>query len=131
MPEQPEIGTYSDGSFKGLAVGVPDTEFSVKFVQGMANRMSASYFKYGSIQANFPSARAVEQIKARLQKYLDTGNTEFLMDAANFAMIEYMHPHQPDAHFRATDSAETKEMSDPRGHQVNKIRDRLYSREGG
>jgi len=113
------------------ADGVPETEFSVPFVQGMMNRMAASYYKYGSVQANFPSARAVEQVRARLQKYLDTGNTEFLMDAANFAMIEYLYPYRPDAHFRATDSAETKEMSDPRGHQVNKIRDRLYHREGG
>ena len=47
---------------------------------------------------------AVRSLLARLDKYAQTGNTEYLMDAANFAMIEFMHPKHPDAHFEATDS---------------------------
>lgn len=31
------------------------------------------------------------------------GNTEYLVDAANFLMIEFMHPAHPKAHYRATD----------------------------
>ena len=38
---------------------------------------------------------AIGNIKKRLAKYLETGNTEFLADIANFAMIEYMYPSLP------------------------------------
>lgn len=39
----------------------------------------------------------------RLRKYAETGNTEFLVDAANFAMIEFMLPSHPNAFFEGTD----------------------------
>jgi len=39
----------------------------------------------------------------RMRKYAETGNTEWLIDAANFAMIEFMHPRHPHAHFTGTD----------------------------
>jgi len=32
------------------------------------------------------------------------GNVEYLVDAANFAMIEFMHPAHPSAYFKATDA---------------------------
>lgn len=38
---------------------------------------------------------ALKNIELRLQKYKDTGNTEFLVDIANFAMLEFMHPSIP------------------------------------
>ena len=37
---------------------------------------------------------AIENLKIRLQKYLDTGNTEYLADVANFAMLEFMKPKE-------------------------------------
>lgn len=36
-----------------------------------------------------------------------TGNTEYLLDAGNYAMFEYMYPQHEKAHFRATDSSES------------------------
>lgn len=42
---------------------------------------------------------AIKNIELRLQKYKDTGNTEFLVDIANFAMLEFMHPSIPGAKF--------------------------------
>jgi hypothetical protein len=50
---------------------------------------------------------ALESLQKRIDKYIETGNTEFLMDAANFAMIEFMFPSHPSAHFRPTDSNES------------------------
>lgn len=45
---------------------------------------------------------ALKNIELRLQKYKDTGNTEFLVDIANFAMLEFMHPSIPGAKFTPT-----------------------------
>jgi hypothetical protein len=91
-----------------LANGVPSSEFSEKFAQGMADRMAVSFFKYGYVAEAYPKrVDAIASLKERLRKYEQTGNTEWLMDVANFAMIEYMHPRHEKAHFRATDSKES------------------------
>jgi hypothetical protein len=83
---------------------VPDTEFSEEFVKGMRNRMAVSYYKYGPVTDAYPhKVDAIASLTQRLRKYADTGNTEWLMDAANFAMIEFMHPRHPSAHFTGTD----------------------------
>lgn len=88
--------------------GVPDSEFSVEFAQGMLDRMSMSYFKYGLVSEAYPSKiDAIKSLHQRLNKYAETGNTEWLMDAANFAMIEYMYPKHDKAHWKATDTHES------------------------
>lgn len=87
------------------AGGVPVSEVSQPFLQGMADRMGVSFFKYGAVAEAYPSrVDAIASLRKRLEKYEQTGNTEWLMDVANFAMIEFMHPKHPDAHFQATDS---------------------------
>lgn len=84
---------------------VPTSEFSQEFMQGMVDRMSMSFFKYGLVADAYPArVDAIASLKTRLEKYDSTGNLEYLMDAANFAMIEFMRPRHPDAHFTATDS---------------------------
>jgi hypothetical protein len=86
----------------------PASEFSDKFVEGMRNRMAVSFHKYGAVKDAFPhKVDAVKSLKRYLDQYESTGNTEFLMDAANYAMIEFMLPSHARAHFRATDSAES------------------------
>lgn len=88
--------------------GVPETENSLLFHQGMVNRMGVSYFKYGKVALGFPECvDAIASLHDRLVKYAATGNAEWLIDAANFAMIEFMHPRHPRAHFEATDSDES------------------------
>jgi len=87
-----------------LAPGVPETEFSFRFVQGMANRMSVSYFKYGACPDAYPDkVDAVASLEARLRLYkeggtardgsvIPPGNPAYLVDVGNFAMIEYRYP---------------------------------------
>ncbi len=88
-----------------LMVGVPDSEFAEPFVQKMADRMSMSYFKYGLVSEAYPiKVDALASLKLRLALYEETGNKEHLIDAANYAMIEFMHPRHPQAHFVAEDS---------------------------
>jgi hypothetical protein len=88
--------------------GIPNTEFSPPFVQGMADRMAVSYCKYGAVAEAYPArVDAIASLKKRLDRYAEDGNTEWLMDVANFAMIEFMHPRHPQAHFKATDTYES------------------------
>lgn len=83
---------------------VPASEFSAEFVDYMRNRMEVSYHKYGAVKDAYPhKVDAVASLKDRLEKYAETGNTEWLVDAANFAMIEFMHPRHAHAHFQGTD----------------------------
>jgi rhamnogalacturonyl hydrolase YesR len=87
------------------SLGVPDTEVSRQFMDGMCNRMAMSFFKYGPVAAAYPhKVDAIESLRVRLAKYAETGNTEYLMDVANFAMIEFMHPKHESAFFHATDA---------------------------
>ena len=87
---------------------VPDSEVSQPFLQGMSDRMAMSYFKYGRVAEAYPRlVDAIASLKKRLALYEETGNTEWLMDVANFAMIEYMYPKHEKAHFKPTDSKES------------------------
>lgn len=91
-----------------VTLRIPDTEFSVPFVQGMADRMAVSNAKYGDVtDAAVKKLDPLANLMVRLAKYRETGNTEWLMDCGNCIMIEFMFPQHPNAHFRATDSRES------------------------
>lgn len=82
------------------------TEFSEKFVQGMRDRMVVSYYKYGPLADAYPhKISAITSLTDRLRKYAETKNTEYLIDAANFAMIEFMFPSVEGAFFEGTDDS--------------------------
>lgn len=84
------------------------TEVSEDFVKGMRDRMVMSFYKYGPVKDAYPhKVNAISSLTDRLRKYAATGNTEFLMDAANFAMIEFMHPQHEAAFYKPTDSDES------------------------
>jgi hypothetical protein len=72
----------------------------------MLNRMVVGYAKYGSWKVNRYEVDIWKNIETRWNKYRETGNTEFLIDLANFAMMEFSMPLHPDAHFKPTDSNE-------------------------
>ena len=81
------------------------SEYSVVFLQGMLDRMAVSEHKYGLVSDAYPHKfSALDSLNQRLDRYIETGNTEFLIDAANFAMIEFMLPSAKGAHFEPTDS---------------------------
>jgi hypothetical protein len=84
------------------------SEFSQDFVDKMQARMMMSYYKYGPVKDAYPhKVSALESLRQRLERYEETGNTEWLVDVGNFAMIEFMLPAHKNAHFRATDSQES------------------------
>lgn len=88
------------------------TEVSSQFIDGMRNRMRLSFYKYGPVADAYPEkVDSIGSLMQRLRLYakgdeakgIAAGNTEYLMDAANFAMIEFMHPRHPQAYFKGTD----------------------------
>lgn len=81
--------------------------FSDDFIRKMENRVLTSYFKYGEAEKNAKTGDFPANIKQRVDKYLVDGNIEWLVDAANFAMLEFMYPQHQNAHFRATSSGES------------------------
>lgn len=84
-------------------------EYSDRFDQLRQNRVEVSFHKYGPAKDNF-GMRLVDAIESHdlcMKKYKETGNTEYLCDAANYLMFEFMYPQHETAHFRATSSEES------------------------
>ena len=76
--------------FKWSSV-VPRSHISTKFIQGMLDRMIQGAHKYGHSKAAMAAGvDCAASARLRLKKYQATGNTEWLMDAANFLMMEFM-----------------------------------------
>lgn len=44
--------------------------------------------------------------RKKLAAYEENGNLEHLVDLANYARLEFIHPSHPKAHFRAEDDHE-------------------------
>ena len=80
-------------------------DFSEAFVQKMKNAIVLSHFKYGWASKTYPElAQAHKCIEERLELYRKTHNKEYLVDVANFAMLEFLHPAFSDAQYTPTDS---------------------------
>lgn len=85
-----------------------EREYSTEFDKLRKSRVEVSYFKYGPARDNFGSGRvdAIGSLELCLEKFKKTGNTEYLLDVANYAMFRYMYP-LPGEYFKATDSDES------------------------
>ena len=102
-------------------MAVLDTEYSKRFDELRKNAMETSYYKYGPLKDNYSKHKcmdAIENLKKRLQAYEETGNTEFLVDVANFAMIEFMYPQVKGAKYTPTDSGVVETV----GFGINEVR---------
>lgn len=85
---------------------LPKSEFSEEFVDAMRRRMEVSFHKYGPVAKGYPhKVSALQSLLLRVREYEKTGNAENLVDAANYAMIEFMLPSHPSSHFESTDAA--------------------------
>lgn len=84
-------------------------EYSDEFDRLRQNRVAVSFYKYGPAKINFGEklVDAMGCAEKCVNKYKETGNTEYLCDAANYLMFEYMYPQKEGAYFKATDSSES------------------------
>ena len=94
--------------------------------------MANSYTKYGAVADAYPEkVNALESLNLRLQKYLETGNTEYLIDVANFAMIEFMWPRLLTAHYTQSDTSPGRVWNDNTVTQQANTSQQENSRLGG
>lgn len=83
------------------------TEWSRRFEQLMRNRLIMGALRYGQMAENKGRKYArIPAALARLQKYLDTGNQEHLVDAANLCLLEFECGTHPLKHFASDDDGE-------------------------
>jgi len=89
------------------------SERSPEFYQLMRNRLIMGSFRYDTFEEkkeNFPYECATEAIK-RIERFIRTGNTEYLVDAANMCLLEFEFGQHPKKHFSSVDDEEhTKEF---------------------
>lgn len=80
-------------------------DFSESFANKMKNAIEMSHYKYGWASKTYPElAQAHKCARERLDRYLETHNKEYLVDVANFAMLEFLYPEFKDAHYTPEDS---------------------------
>ena len=80
-------------------------DFSLPFIEKMRNAIETSHYKYGWASKTYPElAQAYKCIEQRLEMYVKTHNKEYLVDVANFAMLEFLYPAFADAKYTPTDS---------------------------
>lgn len=100
------------------SAGVPAAEFDAEFVARMMSAMMVSFHKYGRVADAYPlKFDAASDVRARMAKYRQTGNKHYLVDAANFAMIEAMHPGR-DARWGSNDAADSPGRTTASGHRL-------------
>ena len=84
------------------------SEYSEQFDKERKYRVEISYHKYGPARKNFAGGRvdAIKTAELCLDAFKKDGNTEHLIDAANYLMFRFMYPY-PGESFRPTDSKES------------------------
>lgn len=84
------------------------SEYSEQFDKERKYRIAVSFHKYGSAKDNFRAGRvdALKTAELCIDAFKKDGNTEHLIDAANYLMFRFMYPF-PGEYFRPTDSSES------------------------
>jgi hypothetical protein len=111
-----------------IEINIPDQVWSedptylqyFRLLQAMVDRMAMSHFKYGRVDNNAKLAEVDEMKSGRKRLWMydgigdeaegkkgNTGNTENLLDAANFFIIEAIFPKHPKAKFKAQTSEQS------------------------
>jgi hypothetical protein len=86
---------------------VPKDQINIEFIQGMLDRMAVGFYNYGHMrrQHNRPDNLRCKEL--RIDKYKETKNTEYLMDDANYSMMEFTVPSLEGAFFKTTEKHES------------------------
>lgn len=82
------------------------TEWSPQFEQYMRNRLIMGALRYGLLSEKRKKGgkwELLEAIKTKIEKYEETGNTEYLVDAANYCLLAFECDSHPNKHFHALD----------------------------
>ena len=109
-------------------MSILSSEYSEKFDELRKNRVAVSYHKYGSAKNNFSTGNvnALESMQLCVEKYKQTHNTEYLCDAANYIMFEFMFPQLEGAYFKATDSKDSAGIVGISEKEMEEYKERDY-----
>lgn len=86
---------------------VPKDQIDRGFIQGMINRMCVGYFNYGPMRRYDVRPNSLKNARIRLRTYEKTRNTEYLMDASNYCMMEFCVPSLSKTYFKETSKMES------------------------
>lgn len=93
------VPRYHAVTAEGDTLGMLLRDTSRTFHDLMDAVMLVNGHKYGDIAAAYPDrVDAIASLKGRLERYEKDGNVRWLVDVANFAMIEFTHPRHEKAH---------------------------------
>ena len=81
--------------------------FSPEFLQRMVNRLIVGGHRHGE---NGARQDYLKRLRGAARRYEETGNVEFLVDVANYALLEAHYPLHQNAHFKCTDSCGKTEL---------------------
>ena len=84
-------------------------EYSDEVDRMRKSRVEISFYKYGPASINFGDhlVNAKNSAFMCIDKYEKTKNKEYLLDAMNYLMFEFMYPSLDGVYFKATDSSES------------------------
>ena len=71
-----------------------NSEYSEDFDNKRKHAMVCSFYKYGPVKQNYMNGNvdAIQELEKRLSMFKACGNTDLLIDIANFSMIRFMYP---------------------------------------
>lgn len=72
------------------------------FIEKMCNAMVMSAFKHGDVKEVCGKV-AIEKMNREIEMFMKDGNTEHMVNVANYAMLRYMFPSEGEA-YKGTDS---------------------------
>lgn len=101
------LGISDDTPVNGFIGDLRRSEWCNEFECHMRDRMVMGAIRYGCL--GMPGKHQydrVAEVKKRIQKYETSGNTEFLVDVANMALVEFVEGNHPNKHFKAIDDGE-------------------------
>lgn len=98
IPDKPARSVDLDGTRRNVVSAM------VGFWELMFHRILMGRFRYGEFGTGYRDM--AEDLERCLRNYKKSRNTEFLVDLANYAWIEFRHGTHPDKHFRTIDDGE-------------------------
>lgn len=108
--KQAGLFEYPKSKFKPADIrSLEKTEWSPKFEQLMRNRLLMGALRYGTMAEKAKNAAngkhwdLLGALKKKLEGYEATGNTEYLVDAANYLLLAFEFDPHPNKHFYALD----------------------------
>lgn len=103
-------------------------EYSERADEIRKKLVETSFYKYGSARNNFMRGyvNALESCDLCIEKYKKTKNTEYLLDAMNYLMFEYMYPQLKGAYYKPTKETESAGISGISEREMEMLKEDVY-----